>query len=152
MRFAIDSNILVYAFDREAGTRHVTAKGILIRALRADCVIPTQAVGEFLNVVRRKRTSLTGDAIDQARHWSLLVPTIDTAPDQLFAAMTMAHRHKLQFWDCVIWQVGMAAGAELFLSEDMQDGFTHGGMHVMNPFLPHNSTRLDLVLAESDAE
>ena len=46
-RFSLDTNILVYAVDRDAGARHEAARSIMLRAAQADCLLTLQALGEF---------------------------------------------------------------------------------------------------------
>lgn len=149
MRIALDTNIFVYAFDQEAGEKHHSAADIVARAARADTILPTQVLAEFLNVVRRKNVALLPIGIEQARRWSLLFPTIDTSPQQALAGARMAMRHRLQLWDCVIWQVVVSAGASALISEDLQDGFELDGVTLVNPFVPNNRNLLADLLTET---
>jgi predicted nucleic acid-binding protein len=50
-------------------------------------------------------------------------------------ATRLVNAHQLRVWDAVIWSVARAAGATVFLSEDLQDGMTLDGMLVVKPFL-----------------
>jgi predicted nucleic acid-binding protein len=50
-------------------------------------------------------------------------------------ALRLVNAHQFQVWDAVIWSAARAAGATLFLSEDLQDGLSLDGMRVANPFL-----------------
>jgi predicted nucleic acid-binding protein len=151
VRFALDSNILVYAFFDEEPAKHAMASAILTAADLADCILPAQAIGEFLNVVRRKEPRLLEPAEAQARRWLHTFETGATRGPDIVAAAALSREHKLQFWDSVIWQVTRAAGAEILLSEDMQDGLRLEGMRVLNPFLPKNRDLLDAQLRPLDA-
>jgi predicted nucleic acid-binding protein len=46
-RFSLDTNVLVYAVDVEAGPRHERARRILGSALGRPCVLALQSPGEF---------------------------------------------------------------------------------------------------------
>ncbi|WP_308390127.1 hypothetical protein [Acidithiobacillus sp. AMEEHan] len=46
-RISIDTNILVYAMDRDAGKRHVRAVKVVEQAVDSDCILTTQALGGF---------------------------------------------------------------------------------------------------------
>ena len=54
MRITLDSNILIYAADSQGGSRHVDAVGLLRRAVRADCILTLQSLGEFFQRRRGK--------------------------------------------------------------------------------------------------
>jgi len=41
--------------------------------------------------------------------------------------------HDLQVWDAVIWSAARAAGASIFLSEDLHDGLAIDGMRRRQP-------------------
>lgn len=149
-RVAYDTNILVYL---EALTRHPDdgAKVRSIRSLhsdlaaKADCIAPSQALGEFYSVL----VKASGDR-EHAR--SRLHAFIDEfemiAPDttSFVDAIELATEHKLQFWDSLILSTAASGGCSLLLSEDMQDGFAWRGVTVVNPFAKKMHKRLARVL------
>lgn len=147
MRFTLDSNILVYAMGDIASPKHKLARDILVQAVPSDAFLTNQAIGEFLNVIRRKYPVLFPEAIEQARSLIQLFQVMETAPEHILAGAELSARHKLQFWDSVLWSVAQAAGAKILVSEDLQDGFSLDGMTVLDPFAPANATRLAGLLA-----
>ena len=147
MRFTIDSNILVYAVASGSPDLQIIARDILIRAMNSDAVLTAQAVGEFLNVMRRKFPPHYPAALAEARRWSTLFAVAPTSCDAIFQGAAFAARYRLQFWDGVIWQVARSMGASIFLSEDLQDGFSADGMTVLNPFIRDNHERLEEIFA-----
>ncbi len=147
MIVTVDSNVLVYALDRQERDKNERAADLIARLLgRSDVLLTAQALGEFVNVVRRKRPDQLEEAIAQARDWAILFHVVATTSDHLLAAIHFAERHRLQFWDSVIWQAARSAGADHLLSEDMQNGLSLEGMTVIDPFNPANRERLDAVL------
>lgn len=61
--------------------------------------------------------------------------TIVTADEAVFAqALRLASDHKLQIWGALILCTAADAGCRILLSEDMQHGFVHRGVTVINPF------------------
>ncbi|MBN8815286.1 MAG: PIN domain-containing protein [Sphingomonas sp.] len=148
MRFTVDSNVLVYALDAGTPDKHVVAVDIMIRASMLDMVLTAQALAEFLAVIRRKYSEHFAAALDQARRWTVLFPPIATTHDHVVAGGDFAIRHKLQFWDSVIWQAAASKQAVYFLSEDLQDGLSINGMTVLNPFNDDNASLLGEVLQE----
>lgn len=150
MRFTVDSNILVYGFIREDDERHTIASELLIRAMLLDCVLAAQVLAEFLNVIRRKHAALFDKARAQAHRWTETMTVLDTRSDHVLRAAELAASHKLQLWDCIIWQVAQSAHATLFLSEDLQDRLEIDGMRIMNPFNPDNRDELKKILTSAE--
>jgi predicted nucleic acid-binding protein len=142
VRFTLDANVLVYAIDVEAPEKRVIAFDLVVRALTADVVLTIQALAEFLAVVGRKSPAHFDTALAQADEWARIMPLAHTEWSHVSAAAAFAGRYRLQFWDSLIWQVAKSAGAEVFVSEDLQDGLSIDGMTVIDPFNPANADRL----------
>lgn len=133
-RVGLDSNVLLYAElePRSAkGQRAVRA----ITSVASRGVLPAQAIGEFLNVVRRRAPDAIDQAVDQAASYRGVFTVVPTDADVLLSAAAFARRYRLQFWDAVIWQACAKAGASFLLSEDLHDGFAAEGIAVVNPFV-----------------
>ncbi len=144
MIFTIDSNILVYAFEQ--GQHQATARRIAFGGTAFGLILTNQVIGEFFNVIRRKHPEHLEEADRAVASWLRIVPIAPTVSLDLLAAVRLAERYKLQFWDSVILTVAGSAGVDVMLSEDMGDGATYGGVKVINPFLPHNRAELDALL------
>ena len=149
MRLSIDSNILVYAFDSEAGTRHPEAVALMTRAALANCVLTLQGLAEFFHVTIRKgklRPANASAAIERM----LAVFEVHTADaTTLSDAIQAVARHHLPFWDAMLWAAVQQAGCGLLLTEDFQDGRRLGAVTFVNPFDPANAELLDRALAPS---
>jgi predicted nucleic acid-binding protein len=146
LTFTVDSNVLVYAVDRDSADKNDTSRRILKLGRDAGLVLTAQAIAEFLNVIRRKFPAALAQAQDEAKRWAQLFPVLPTRIEDVFSGTRMALAHKLQLWDSVIWQVARAGGASLFLTEDLQDGFTLEGVTVLDPFNASNRERLQELL------
>jgi len=59
-RFTLDTNILVYSVDRQAGQRRVIAAEIIEKSVLRDCWLTLQAVSEFYAAAQRRRTGAGG--------------------------------------------------------------------------------------------
>lgn len=145
-----DTNILVYSIDNQTPDKRDRAREFLARARDADVVLAAQVIGEFLNVIRRTKRSQFDEAIRQAERFATLFPTVETTSAHILAAAAFAERYRLQLWDSIIWQATRSAGANFFITEDLQDGMSLEGMTVINPFNPANEGVL-LALLEADA-
>src|ERR1700752_2847892 len=122
------------------------ARDLLIRGAEADAVLTVQAMAEFLAVIGRKYPQYLDDAFGQAERWSEEFVAIPTTWPHLAAAAGLSRSHNLQFWDCVIWEAARSNGASIFVSEDLQDGFSTGGMTVLDPFNSSNAEALATLL------
>ena len=73
-RFSLDTNILVYAIDRDADERHQRAKEIIGRAARRDCVLTVQALAEFFHATTRKKLLTPSHASAFVHDWLEVFP------------------------------------------------------------------------------
>lgn len=145
MRLSIDSNVLIYSV-RPEDPRASAARRIVDEAIIADCWLTNQALGEFLNVIRKKSLVPLDGARRTVADWSLLFPILPTTTEQLVAASSLSERHRLQFWDALILTVSRSVGVEFLITEDMADGAVIDGVRIVNPFNPANAELLDLLL------
>ncbi len=73
-RFSIDTNILVYSIDKDAGTRHQQARELVDALVETDCVLTLQALAEFFHAVTRKDKMPTDEAAAMLHDWMELFP------------------------------------------------------------------------------
>lgn len=133
-RITIDTNILVYSIDVDAGERHERSKQFVDEAVDKNCVLTLQALSEFYWVVTRKRKMSHEDAKAQVDDWQLLFPIITAQPSTLRVAITAVMDYRLAFWDAVMWATARQNGVEILYSEDLQNEQNIGGVQVLNPF------------------
>ncbi len=133
-RISLDTNILVYAVDRDAGGRHARAAAVVDEAVDLDCVLTLQALSEFFAVVTRKGKMPVGDAAAQVEDWQMLFPTVAAKPTALKHAIAAVTEQSLSFWDAMLWATAREAGVTVLLSEDFQHGRELGGVRFRNPF------------------
>jgi predicted nucleic acid-binding protein len=148
LRIALDSNVLAYAEGVNDGIkRDIVAD--LLEAIPPDAiVIPVQVLGELFNVLVRKAGRTRIDAAQTLTGWHDTFSTIPTTQEVLSAAMDLATVHQISIWDAVILAAASQAGCRLLLSEDLHNGFTWGGVTVVNPFASPHHTLLTTLLAE----
>ena len=133
VRATLDSNVLVYSEldgDTDKGRR---AKA-LIAACDAGGILAVQTLLEFAAVVRRKRPERLDEALQSITAWTAVFQIAPTTMDVAQAALRLSLERDFQIWDAVIWSAARQAGAVLFFSEDLQDGFSLDGMTIVNPF------------------
>jgi predicted nucleic acid-binding protein len=148
MRIALDTNILVYA-EGVNGSLHAKTTVELIKKLpESSTFLPVQVLGELFRVLVGKSAFSGPEARTVVLRWQDTFPLIETSPAVLATALDAAADHGLSIWDAIILSAAAAAGCRLLLSEDMQEGFTWGGVTVVNPFATRKHELLARLLAE----
>lgn len=144
MRVALDTNVLAYAEGVSGPERHEQAMALIARIPNDAGMIPAQSLCELFNVLVRKAGRTRASARGSLLAWRDGFPVKETSPD----TMMLAADHNLGIWDSVILATTLLAGCRLLLSEDMQDGFTWGGVTVANPFSSNRSPMLEALLGD----
>ena len=137
MRSFIDTNVLVYAHDSDEGHRHKIAKEILADLWQSRSgVLSTQVLQEFYAVATRKLKPAMPPG--QARaivaaygEWC----TVRADPQLVVSASHREDEISISFWDALIVEAAIRAGAGRLLSEGLQSGQKIGTLVVENPFL-----------------
>lgn len=146
MRLALDTNVLVHA-EGVNGIGKRDAALDLVRCLpQAAVVVPVQVLGELFNVLVRKAGRSKPEAREALLGWQDVFPVAATSPETMLAAADLSADHGLGIWDALILAVASRSGCRLLLSEDLQDGFTWGGVTVANPFRLQRHALLDALL------
>lgn len=131
----VDTNILIYAYDRDAGTKHQIAKGILqgLWGHRTG-VLSSQVLQEFyVNVTKKIAMPLTKPSA-RAVVDSYIVWCVDTTQTEILTAFRIEDEARIGFWDALIIAAAHKAGAARILSEDLNPGQTIAGVRIENPF------------------
>ena len=144
-----DANVLIYASDPSEPMRREIAQRVIGRSTGVATFLTNQSIGEFCNVVRRKKLLSAREAEAQVKAWSIFFNVVPTALSQLLEAAVLAERRRKQFWDMVLLQVAADSGATVLLSEDIGDGEVIEGVRILNPFNPANHEALEAILTPS---
>ena len=132
----VDSNILLYAHDRDAGEKRRIAQGILARlAVERRGAMSMQVLQEFYANATRKLTPKlpkheARDTVEDFKHWC-----VETTPEEILHAFEIEDKTHLNFWDALIVAAAKKVGAERILSEDWNHGQRIEGIRIENPFL-----------------
>ena len=138
-RVFVDTNILVYAHDVDAGVKHALARDLLCRLWETRTgILSTQVLQEFIVAVTRKVP--TPISVAQARRaarnycqWELIVNDSGI----ILQATEIQEVHQLSFWDALIVSAAFEGNAAVIATEDLNDGQRIEGIVVQNPFV-HN--------------
>ena len=132
----LDTNVIVYAFDRAEPEKQARARSILAGSLDSVAV-SSQILSEFYAVVTRKlQPALSARAAGEAAaHLSQLVTVVPLDATLVLSAMALAQAHHLSLWDAQIIVAAQRAGCTTLLTEDLPDGQTIAGVALRNPFV-----------------
>jgi predicted nucleic acid-binding protein len=134
-RFALDTNILVYLHDRQAGARQRMARQIVAMSASQDCVLPLQAVTEFVSAATRKRLMPLRDAAAAAEDFLTAFPLVAAgSSDALRAALPVAVSGRTSYWDSLLIATAAEAGCTAIISEDGNPGAVLHGVRIVPPF------------------
>ena len=130
----LDTNILVYADDIDAGAKQEVAIGIIEESIRQGSgVVSTQVFQEyFVNA-----TGKLGLQPDLVRRRIELMCSLDVTRirvEDILDAIDLHRLHQLSLWDGLIVTCAAASGCTKILTEDLQHGQVLAGVKIENPF------------------
>jgi predicted nucleic acid-binding protein len=134
-RTFVDSNILIYAHDVDAKSKHEIGRSILAELWRQRMgVLSMQVLQEFyVNVTRKIAVPLSKDAARVVVN-SYAIWCVETTPAEISSAFRIEDESRIGFWDALIIASAVKCGASRILSEDLNAGQTIAGVRIENPF------------------
>ncbi len=142
-RFTLDTNLLVYSIDHDAGPKHRAAKRLVDRAALADCWLTVQALGEFFHATTRKSLLPVDAAIESIGSWQRVFSIVAAEAVAMEDALTLVRDHSFSYWDALLLATARRAGCAYIFSEDMQDGREIAGLGIVDPFGPEAGAFID---------
>ena len=136
---AIDTNVLVYWADVDAGDKRAIAVELLERLQQAPrpTILLWQVAVEFLNCMRRfecsgrvTREETIGCLQRLENTFDYALPTISV----IHTALDLNARYSLSHWDSLLVAACIETGVTTLYSEDMADGADYDGVRIVNPF------------------
>lgn len=132
----VDSNVLIYAHDADAGSKRDRA----VEKLRllwesGGGRLSVQVLQEFyVNVTKKLATpvsrSTAREVISSYGAW-VLEPT---TPETVTRAIDISEMAQIMFWDALIVASAEQVQASQIYSEDLNAGQTIAGVTIVNPF------------------
>jgi predicted nucleic acid-binding protein len=132
----VDSNILLYAHDWDAGAKQSIAERLLSELWDSRSgVVSPQVLQEFyVNATRKLAKPLAKpfaqSIVEKYANWC-----IETTSAEVLSAFRIEGEAKIGFWDALILASAVKAGAEVLLSEDLSSGQKVAGIRIRNPFI-----------------
>jgi predicted nucleic acid-binding protein len=131
----VDSNVLIYAHDVDAGRKRDVAKALLRDLwLERTGVLSTQVLHEFyVNVTRKIRTPVS-KAEARAVVGTYIPWCLEPETGDVNEAFRIEDEAGISFWDALIVAAAARSGATRVLSEDLNPGQVIAGVTVVDPF------------------
>ncbi len=136
-RIFVDTNILIYAYDLDAGRKREIARAAMKDLWDQQTgVISNQVLQEFyINITQKIPKPLAKSEargiIENYRHWHVEL----NGPDTILSASEIEERYQLSFWDSLIVAAASNANAKKILTEDLNHGQVLAGILIENPFV-----------------
>ncbi len=141
-RFSLDTSILIYAVDRDAGQKHESSRVLLERAALCDCILTLQVLAEFFHATTRKQLLDTDHAFSLLSNWMEVFEISSATDSVLIDAVNAVRENQLSFWDAMLWATVRQSKCSALISEDMRHGQRLHGVEIINPFIKDAEARL----------
>jgi predicted nucleic acid-binding protein len=129
----VDTNILVYAHDKDAGDKCLKARTALESLWNREILpsVSIQVLQEFyVNLIRKRvKASEAREAVLNYLEWDV----IENDRSLLLEGMQLQQKWSMSFWDALIVAAAKKAKARELWSEDLNPGQNYDGVLVVNP-------------------
>jgi predicted nucleic acid-binding protein len=135
-RTFVDSNVLIYAHDADAGVRQRRASEELIELWAAGRgLLSTQVLQEFyVNVTRKIKTPLSRSAAREVVRDYTSWGDSPITPATIVRGSEIGEIWQLSFWDAMILAAAEQSHAIRLLTEDLSHGAKIAGIEIVDPF------------------
>ena len=135
-RSFMDTNVLVYAYDRRDISKRSQARELLTTGIEDEtAVISVQVLGEFFTVVtQRIQNPLSTEEAREAVNLIGILPVMALDLAMVRRAISTLLRYRISYWDALIIAAAERAGCARIFSEDLNPGQSYHGIVVVNPF------------------
>ena len=133
----LDTNVLVYLYDRRDPRKQKQAEKLLFETLsQKNVVISSQVVVEFCNVMLTKKGTIMRDTDLKEVLLHVLNPKLAHMPSIDFydRSVQLFVKGSINFYDALIVQAAIDLNCDVIYSEDLQNGQKFGKLEVINPF------------------
>jgi predicted nucleic acid-binding protein len=135
----VDSNVLVYAYDRSEPAKQRAAASLLDRLFDSRTgILTAQVVAEFFVIVTRKITAPLDPttAAERVHNFVRSWPVLDVTPLVVLEATRGTAVHNLHYWDAQLWAAARLNQIDLILTEDLPSAQILEGVRFLDPFAP----------------
>jgi predicted nucleic acid-binding protein len=133
-RSIVDTNVLMYSRDVNEPAKRARAIEVIDQlGACGDLVLTAQILNEFSAATLRRGTPIA-DVRAAVESWRDLAEVLPLQPAATTVALDAVNRHRLSFWDALIWATARDAQVKTVISEDFQHGREIDGVAFVDPF------------------
>ena len=133
----IDTNVLVYAYDRGEPQKQQQAVGVLDALFTNGAgILSAQTLAEFFRAVTRGTTPIlpVEQAYTQVQDLSQAWIVLDVTSAIVLEAARGVQDHQLAYWDAQIWATAKLNQIAAIFTEDFPSAAVIEGVQFVNPF------------------
>ncbi|OQB53134.1 MAG: tRNA(fMet)-specific endonuclease VapC [Firmicutes bacterium ADurb.Bin146] len=137
-RYFIDTNIIIYMFDKDHPDKREIAVKIVKEALESNFgCISYQVIQEFCNVALKKFKipMSAGDCRYFIQEFLIPMCSVFPGTELYFSALEISESTQYSFYDSLIIASSLSSGCTSILTENMQHNQIVRGVKIINPFL-----------------
>ena len=135
---AVDTNVLVYAFDADEPVKRDKARDLIAMLVQAgNSVLLWQVAGEFVAAMRKwesKGRVSADDVKSYAKEMLAYFPVALPPPSVILRSFDLTAQFSLSHWDSLLVAAAIEAGVDTLYTEDLQSGAASETVIVVNPF------------------
>ncbi len=135
-RILVDTNVLLYAYDRGEPVKQLQALSVLNSLVMYDLgVLTSQVLAEFfVNATRMLQPPLTVEkAYDRIQNYLLSWEILEITGAIVLEAARGVRTHRMAYWDAQIWAAARMNQIQVVFSEDFDEGTVIEGIRFVNP-------------------
>lgn len=136
----VDSNILVYAYDKSEGKKHKICKNFLEKVFLGDkrIFLSTQILSEFAFVVTKKiRKPLSNNEVyeilEELTNLENII-VLQISKKTVLNTVKITNNHNLNFWDAQIASTIVENNITKILTENIKDFSKFRSIEAISPF------------------
>jgi predicted nucleic acid-binding protein len=136
-RVLVDTNILLYAYDRGEPVKQPQAFAILDLLVKRHLgVLTPQVLAEFfVNATKKLDPPLTlQEAYVRIQNYLLAWDVLDLTGLIVLEAARGVREYRMAYWDAQIWAAARLHQVQVVLTEDFNLGAVIEGVRFLNPF------------------
>ena len=133
----VDTNILVYAHDLDAGAKYEQAAALVSDLWESrNGFLSTQVLQEFYVTLTRKVSSPLSKLearklLQKYSNWNVVL----NDPSMISQASEIEESYNISFWDALIVSAAYSQNVPTILTEDLNHGQIIEGILIENPFI-----------------
>ena len=133
----VDTNILVYAHDLDAGAKYEQAAALVSDLWESrNGFLSTQVLQEFYVTLTRKVSSPLSKLearklLQKYSNWNVVL----NDPSMISQASEIEESYNISFWDALIVSAAYSQNVPTILTEDLTHGQIIEGILIENPFV-----------------